>query len=54
MYFKIRQDSDRYWRWRLHGGNHEIVAIGEAYTSKAACLHAIDLVKASWNAEVYE
>jgi uncharacterized protein YegP (UPF0339 family) len=33
------------WRWRLCGGNHEIIASGESYTTREACEHAIGLVK---------
>ena len=46
MYFEIYQSGDE-WRWRLKGGNHEIVASGEAYTTKQACEHGVDLVKST-------
>lgn len=42
------------WRWRLKGGNNEIVASGEGYHNKADCLHAIALVKNSASAPVEE
>lgn len=55
MYFEIYQEGGVLagllgggtgdWRWRLRGGNHEIIASGEGYTSKANCSHAIDLMK---------
>lgn len=32
------------WRWRLKGGNGEIVASGESYTTEAACMNGIRLV----------
>lgn len=46
MYFEI-YPSGIQWRWRLKGGNHEIIAIGESYTTKQSCLHAIELIKAT-------
>ncbi len=54
MYFRIYEDDDGYWRWHLRARNHEIIAHGEAYAAKDDCLHAINLVKASYNAPVYE
>lgn len=54
MHYRIYQDQDGYWRWRLRAANNEIIASGEAYVQKANCLHAIALVKASSNAPVYE
>lgn len=54
MYYQIYQDSNNQWRWRLRAANHETIASGEAYWSKANCLHAINLVKGSTNALVYE
>jgi len=33
------------WRWRLKSANHEIIASGEGYTTKAGCQHAIMLMK---------
>lgn len=56
MYFEIYQQggalggllgaalSDQ-WRWRLKAANHEIIASGEGYTTKANCLHVIGLLK---------
>ena len=54
MYFEIYQSGFQ-WRWRLKAANHEIIASGEAYTSKQACLHAIELMKQTTpNTPVYE
>lgn len=53
MYFEIYRDGPQY-RWRLRGANHEIVAHGESYQTKAGCEHVIRLVKGSTNAPVYE
>lgn len=37
MKFRIYQDGDGYWRWRLRAANNEIIASGEAYV-RAACI----------------
>jgi uncharacterized protein YegP (UPF0339 family) len=41
--------ADREWRWRLKGGNHEIIASGEGYGSHADCLRAVYLVRKTSN-----
>ncbi len=54
MYYQVYQ-SDGQWRWRLRAANNRIVAnSGESYWNKADCLSAIDLVKGSYNAPVYD
>lgn len=54
MYFEYYRDVNYLWRWHLKSNNHEIIASGEAYYNKANCLHAISLVKSSYNAPIYE
>jgi uncharacterized protein len=55
VYFTIRQNpSNRWWYWRLLGGNHEIIANGEGYTTKSACLHAIRLLDGGRGLPIYE
>ncbi len=55
MYFEIYLNRIGQWQWRLKAGNNRIIAdSGEAYHNKADCLHGISLVKASYNATVYE
>lgn len=54
MKFRFWKDTSGQWRWRLRGGNNEIIASGETYKNKADCLHAIDLVKSAWDAPVTE
>ena len=50
--FELYKSGDQY-RWRLQAGNNEVIASGEAYTSKAAALKGIDAVKrAASTAEV--
>lgn len=55
MYFQIWQSSTNYqWYWHLKAANHQIIAQGEGYASKEGALHAINLVKACYNAPVYQ
>ena len=42
--FELYKSGSQY-RWRLQAGNNEVVASGEAYTSKTAALKGIDAVK---------
>lgn len=43
--FELRRDPNAEYRWRLKGGNGELIASGEGYKAKAACRHAIDVIK---------
>ena len=52
MKFEIYQDTARYWRWRLKAANGEVIASGEAYTTKSNCEYAVSLVKQSGTAQV--
>jgi uncharacterized protein YegP (UPF0339 family) len=55
MYFTIRKNKvNQWWYWRMLSGNNEIIANGEGYTTKAACLHAIRLVDGGRNLPIYE
>jgi uncharacterized protein YegP (UPF0339 family) len=55
MAYYVYQDSQGQWRWRLLAANRQIIATsGEGYVRKTDCLHAIDLVKGSGSAPVYE
>lgn len=54
MYFSYYKDAAGFWRWRLVGANHEIVAWGEGYSNESSCLHAIELVKRSWQAPTHK
>ena len=47
-----KSSADRQWYWHLKGANGEKIAQGEGYKTKAACLHAISLVKSSSAAPV--
>lgn len=51
--FSVYRDAAGEWRWRLAAGNGQLIAeSGEGYQNKADCLHGIDLVKASADAQV--
>ncbi len=46
MKFEVYKSGQQY-RWRLKGGNGEIVASGEAYTEKASAKKTIERIKES-------
>ncbi len=55
MRYLIYKDAAHQWRWRLIAANNRIIAdSGESYHNKVDCLHAINLVKRSGSAPVYE
>ena len=55
MVYWMYRDANNQWRWRLVAANNRIIAnSGEGYFNKADCQHAIDLVKGSAVAPVYE
>ncbi|MEU7184003.1 MULTISPECIES: YegP family protein [Streptomyces] len=43
--FEMYTDKAGKYRYRLKAGNGEIIAVGEAYNSKASCEAGIDSVK---------
>jgi hypothetical protein len=43
--FELFRDAADKYRFRLKASNGEIIAVGEAYESKAAALNGIDSVK---------
>jgi uncharacterized protein YegP (UPF0339 family) len=43
--FEIYRDANNEYRFRLRAANNEIIATGEAYTTKAACMNGIESVK---------
>jgi uncharacterized protein YegP (UPF0339 family) len=45
--FEVYEDNAGKYRFRLKAGNGEIIAVGEAYESKAAALKGIESVKAN-------
>jgi uncharacterized protein YegP (UPF0339 family) len=45
MYFQIVDASGGGYFFRVKGGNHEIMANSEVYTTRASAQHAIDVIK---------
>ena len=43
--FELYKDAQSKYRFRLKAGNGEIIAVGEAYESKAAAMNGIDSVR---------
>ncbi|MGO4640307.1 YegP family protein [Mesorhizobium sp. 2RAF45] len=55
MHYRLYKDRINQWRWRLIAANGKTLAdSGESYWNKADAQHAIDLVKGSYSAPVYE
>jgi uncharacterized protein YegP (UPF0339 family) len=54
MYFRIYRDAAGLWRWTLKAANHEPLASGESYYNLTDCRYAVNLVKGSSAAPVYE
>ena len=51
--FHVYEDAAGEWRWRLVAGNERIIAeSGEGYRDRQDCLHGIELVKDSKDAQV--
>jgi len=54
MTYHMYKDHQGLWRWYLQAANNRKIAdSGESYYNKVDCRPAIDLVKASVNAQVY-
>lgn len=43
--FEIYKDKADKWRFRLKASNGEIIAVGEAYSSKKSCENGVASVK---------
>ena len=43
--FELYQDKSGNWRFRLKAGNGQVIAVGEAYESKAAAENGIESVQ---------
>jgi len=55
MYYTLYKDTNLHWRWTLYAANNRKIAnSGEGYFNKSDCQHAINLVKGSGSAPVYE
>jgi uncharacterized protein YegP (UPF0339 family) len=55
MQYNVYKDKSGYWRWTLIAGNNRKIAnSGEGYHNKADAVSAINLVKSSAAAPIYE
>lgn len=45
--FELYQDKSGKWRFRLKAGNGQVIAVGEAYESKAAAQNGIESVQSN-------
>jgi hypothetical protein len=43
--FEVYQDAKGQYRFRLKAGNGQVIATGEAYTTKKACLNGIASIR---------
>ena len=43
--FEMYKDKSDKYRFRLKSGNGEVIAVGEAYESKAACKNGIESIR---------
>ena len=43
--FEVYQDKRGEYRFRLKAGNGQVIAIGEGYTTKKACLNGIASIR---------
>ena len=42
---EVYKDKTNKFRFRLKAGNGEVIAVGEAYESKAGCLNGIESIR---------
>lgn len=48
------KDNQNMWRWRYDASNYETIAVSsESYHNKSDCQRGIDIMKASYNSEVW-
>ncbi len=43
--FEVYQDKKKQYRFRLKAGPGQVIATGEAYTTKKACLNGIESIR---------
>ena len=43
--FEVYKDKTNKFRFRLKAGNGEVIAVGEAYESKAGCLNGVESIR---------
>lgn len=52
--FEVYVDKAGKYRFRLKASNGEIIAVGESYSSKSACMNGIESVKKNAASAVIE
>jgi uncharacterized protein YegP (UPF0339 family) len=52
--FEVYKDGSAGFRFRLKAGNGEVIATGEAYSSKAAALKGIESVKNNSDSDIVD
>ncbi|QDT42534.1 hypothetical protein Pan241w_26190 [Gimesia alba] len=54
MAYYIYKDISGQWRWRYVAGNNRIIAVSsESYFNKADCQNAVEIMRRSWESEVF-
>ncbi len=43
--FEVYQDKKGQYRFRLKAGNGQVIATGEGYTTKKACMNGIESIR---------
>lgn len=43
--FEVYQDISGTFRFRLKAGNGQVIATGEGYTTRKACMHGIESIR---------
>lgn len=52
--YEVYQDKSGKYRFRLKAANGQVVAVGEAYESKRACLNGIKSIQRNANSPIVE
>ena len=48
------KDQQNLWRWKYEAINHKIIAVSsESYHNRKDCEHSIDIMKQSYDSEVW-
>lgn len=43
--FEVYKDKRDEFRWRMLANNNQVIAVGEGYTTKTACMNGIESVQ---------
>ena len=53
--YYLYKDVANLWRWTYYASNGKIIAVSsESYINRSDCIRGIDIVKASYNSNVFE